>query len=141
MPQDHPLAGQTQIRVETLSGHTFIESKFSAAVVAALSQEFNFRPKNIIVHADDKLTTSTKEEVLLRIARGDGIGIFCQRDITVYNLPQLHLVRRRIEEIPSYPIVLLEREGRTDTEWHQRFTSFLKENQEKYAAPSSAYDE
>ena len=129
LPQNHPLAGREAVSLAELDGYTFVETNFSATIVQGLAAKFGFRPGGIDVH---RSITGSREEVMLRIARSQNIGIFCSRDITLYNIQPLKLVTRPLKEISSLPIVLLEREGRTDTEWHQRFCAFLKKEQENY---------
>lgn len=132
LPRNHPLAEKSILSLHELDGYTFEESYFSSTLVHELSDRFGFKPERITVHQS---VAGSREESLVRISHGDRIGIFCGRDITMYNIQSINLVARPLKEVPALPLVLVERPEHTDTEWHQRFCAFLKEKQESYAAP------
>ena len=134
IPNDDPLASLEYIPAKELNERTFVESGFHVTVVEAISKELDFHPKEIIAI---KAPAGSREECLVRISHGKKTGIFCGRDISMFNLESVGLVKRKLDEIQHLPIVMIERKEHTQTEWHQRFCKFIKEEQVNFTTPLS----
>ena len=71
-----------------------------------------------------------RQEAIHRISKNMGVGIYTSRDLRPYR--NAHMVCLPIQEIPEFPVMLLERANTKDTYAKQRFRSWIIDNLEQY---------
>jgi hypothetical protein len=125
--KENRLSRYTSIPLSELEGQTFIESPFSRSIVLALSDTYHFHPRVILPREGE---TITREEVLHKVSFNQGISIYCGRDISIYR--QDNFVALKLEEVPSFPVVILDKNEKGYTDWHRCFLQYLKENLENF---------
>ena len=122
----HEFAMKNSVNIAALSGYEFIETPFSRSLLITLSKYYNFVPKKI----NPNQGTIYREEVLLKVARCEGISIYFGRDISYYKID--NVVPVKLDGVRPIPMVLLHNENHTLKEWHGRFHDFVKKNLKSY---------
>lgn len=122
-----PLAEQDCVSLKELDGQNFLEGVYSKLLVNELSRRFHFTPGTVFPLEGKRMT---RQEALYRIAKGLGVGIYPGRDLRPFR--NIHMVCLPIQEIPDFPVMLLEPAGARETLAKQRFRRWITENLEKY---------
>lgn len=122
-----PLAKRNSISLSELNGLTFFETTYSRYLVEELTRRFDFTPGSVSPELGKE---KRREETLHRIAMDLGVGIYAGRDLAAYR--SQHLRCLRIQDVPSLPVMLIERTGERDTASRQHFRSWLLSNLEGY---------
>jgi DNA-binding transcriptional LysR family regulator len=125
--KDNPLSQYSSIPLSELNGQTFIESPFSRSIVLALTETYHFRPRVILPKEGG---TITREEVLHKVSFNQGISIYCGRDISIYK--QDNFVALKLEEVPSFPVVILDKNEGGYTDWQRCFVQYLINDLENF---------
>lgn len=125
--KENPLSRYSSIPLSDLDGQTFIESPFSRSIVLALSETYDFHPRVIMPKEGE---TITREEVLHKVSFNQGISIYCGRDISIYK--QDNFVALRLEEVPSFPVVILDKNEKGYSDWQKCFIQYLKDDLENF---------
>lgn len=124
---ENSLSDKKSISLQELDGKILLETPFSRSVVSALSELYHFIPQNILPKEGESIT---REEILHRVSFNQGVSIYCGRDISIYK--QNRYVTLKLEEVPSFPMVVLSKGESVLSEWHIRFIQFLISDLEKY---------
>ncbi len=124
---ENRLSKYSGIPISELDGQTFIESPFSRSILSALSETYHFKPLNIFPR---RCETITREEVLHKVSYNQGISIYCGRDISVFK-PNNYAVLK-LEGIPSFPVVILDKKDTIYTKQQNFFIEYLKDNLESF---------
>ncbi len=124
---ENPLSKHSSIPISELDGQTFIESPFSRSILLTLSKAYHFKPHKILPKKDD---TITREEVLHKVSFNQGISVYCGRDISVFK-PN-NYVALKLEEVPPFPVVILDMKEKNYTKQQDCFIRYLKDNLESF---------
>ncbi|MHB8127790.1 MAG: LysR family transcriptional regulator [Mobilitalea sp.] len=124
---ENRLSKYSSIPLSELEGQTFIESPYSRTILLALSETFHFQPHMILPKEGE---TITREEGVHKVSFNQGISIYCRRDISVFK-PNKFVVLK-LEEVPSFPVVILDKREKNYTEGQRCFIQYLKENLETF---------
>ncbi len=127
--KEHEFAQFTSVSISKLSGQTFIETPFSMTLLTTLTKYYDLVPGKIKPLEEPVY----REEVLQKVARGEGISIYFGRDISYYKIN--NIVTIKLDDVPTIPMVLLENKNRPIMEWHDRLRQYLKDNLKNYVGP------
>lgn len=122
-----PYAKMDSISLSELNGLTFYESTYSHFLVEELTRRFDFAPGAIRPEIGQEMR---REETLHRISIDKGVGIYAGRDLAAYR--SQHLRCLRIRDVPSLPVMLIERAGERDTLSRKHFRAWILSNLEGY---------
>lgn len=122
-----PFAKRDSISLSELDGQVFYETTYSRYLLEELTRHFRFVPGAAYPELGQE---KRREETLHRISMNLGVGIYAGRDLAAYR--SQHLRSLRILDVPTLPVVLLERTGERDTLARQHFRSWILANLESY---------
>ncbi len=122
-----PFAKLDIISLSEMNGLTFFETTYSRFLLEELTRRFGFTPGAVFPEVGQQ---ARREEALHRISIGQGCGIYAGRDLAAYR--SQHLRCLRIQDVPSLPVMLIERVGERDTLSRKHFRSWLLSNLESY---------
>lgn len=122
-----PYAERESISLTELNGLNFYEAPYSKLLLSELSRQFDFHPGKVYPMEGVEMR---REECIHRITLNKGVGVYAGRDLAPYRTAHMYCVP--IQEVPSLPIVLLERADKKDTPARQRFRRWILTNLESY---------
>ncbi len=128
------LASKSAVSFHEMNNLDFYESPFSWHLLHEMIRYFHFEPKSIIPDLDSTLKhTVHREEVIHRVSKGKCVSIYCSRDVYMFKDEQIRLLP--IREMPSLPMVLLEKVGLKDTPEKDQFRQWAQGALESYVYP------
>ncbi|MBR4291203.1 MAG: LysR family transcriptional regulator [Oscillospiraceae bacterium] len=131
-----PYAEKERISLKELNGLDFYESPYSQYLLCELSRQFGLRPRKIYPQDGEEMR---REECIHRITLNKGVGIYSGRDLAPYRTKRMHCVP--VMEVPSLPVVLLEKKTHEDTAAQSRLRQWLLANLEAYITPRLQIEE
>lgn len=120
-------ANRESVSLQELSGLDFYESPYSKLLLYELIRRFDFHPRRIYPLEGREIR---REECIHRVSLNKGVSIYAGRDLVPYRTAHMHCVP--IREVPSLPVVLLERADSKDTPAKQRFRRWILANLESF---------
>jgi len=120
-------ANRESVSLRELSGLDFYESPYSKHLVFELIRRFDFHPRKVYPLDGKEIR---REESIHRVSLNKGVSIYAGRDLVPYRTAHMQCVP--IQEVPSLPVVLLERTDGKDTPAKNRFRRWILANLEKY---------
>ncbi len=126
----YAFADRDSVSLRELNGLNFIESPYSRSIMMKLTELFEFVPGKVFPPEGENVR---REELIYMIALGKGVGIYTGRDLRSFSADgrnQLRIIP--IKEVPSLPVVLLERESAAEPPARARLRTWILENFESY---------
>lgn len=134
--ENSPFAERESISLKELDGMDFCESSYSKRLLAEVSRRYGFQPRKVYPAEGVEMR---REECIHRITLNKGIGLYAGRDLAYYRAPLMYCVP--VQEVPSLPVVLMERADSKDTPAKQRFRRWVLANLERFVPPRLAIEE
>ena len=126
----YTFSNRGSVSLKELDGLDFIESPYSRSIMTKLTKMFNFAPCRIYPPEGDSIR---REELIYMITLGKGVGIYTGRDLRPFSADgRNHLRIIPIREIPSLPVVLMEREDAENSAAKAKLRTWILENFESY---------
>lgn len=125
-----PLNRRDVVSLQDLTSYTAIQSNFTRQILLELMKHFSYTPQGIYPSDD---STIQRHEAIRRIILGEGIGFFCSRELTGFNLAGAKALR--LQEVQELPVVLMERVDMPDSEAKRVFREWMRENLPRFAYP------
>lgn len=128
--QRSPLSRRSVVSLRDLTGYTAIQSNFTKQILFELMKHFAYKPQGIYPSDDSAIQ---RHEAIRRIILGEGIGFFCSRELTGFNLTGAKVLR--LQEVQELPVVLMERVDMPDSEEKRTFREWMRTNLSRFAYP------